>query len=331
MSESKVAQSVAEALTNPAAAGKRHNQMKSLVLSLIEIGLRDEPIFAQFRSMYSADVPDSEIKRIIAWGRKRATKNANAVQVSPEAISLTPADICEKAKAWLDGFEVDEASLWDASHIRPEDDADPGRDSLLILQHLYHPHELVCINTRFHVTPKKDGIEKVTIIGPGETKTAAQWIEHIKANGTPERRAGAWIRLNPLRSPHGSGSGGAHSDADVAVFRYLLLESDLLEPAIALSVYGKLKLPIAAIIDSAGRGPHAWVTVNAGSAEEFAYHAKDILDCLSTIGFDSGNSNPSRYGRLAGARRSIGARQDSDGFQRLLYVAPHLKAQGIFS
>jgi hypothetical protein len=106
-----------------------------------------------------------------------------------------------------------------------------------------------------------------------------------------------------MRAVRGSGANGAHCDGDVANWRDLLIESDLLPANLALSVYGKLSLPIAAIIDSAGRGPHAWVTVNAQSAEEYAQKANHILSRLTTIGFDSGNSNPSRYGRLAGVQR----------------------------
>jgi hypothetical protein len=256
-----------------------------------------------------------------------------AQERAKELTGLTPAEATSKALAWLNGFQVDEASLWDASKVRLQDDSDPdapSRDSILVLQHLYREHELITINTRYIVAPKKDG-EKVTIIGPGETKTAAQWVEHIKAHGNPQSRAGSWMRINPVSRVYGSGAGGAHCDSDVASFRYLLLESDLLEPAVALNVYGKLAYPIAAIIDSAGRGPHAWLTINSHSAEEYADEARFVFSLLDKLGFDSNNSNPSRYSRLAGAKRVIGAREGMDGFQRLLYLAPHLKPNGIFS
>jgi hypothetical protein len=51
LDQSKTAQTVAAALANPAGSGGRHQQMKSLVLSLLEIGLSDKAIFTQFRSM----------------------------------------------------------------------------------------------------------------------------------------------------------------------------------------------------------------------------------------------------------------------------------------
>ena len=331
--KSSVAQSIAAALKNPAGSGSRHSQMKSVVLSLFEIGLSEEAVFAQFRGMYGSDVNDSEIESIIAWAKKRIDSNGKPGGRTPtkKTPELSPDEASTRALRWLKGFECDEASLWDASQIRPEDNADFSHDSLLVLAHLYRPNELVCINTRYLAQPKKDGVEKTLIIGAGETKTAAQWVEHVKAHGTPQDRAGAWIRINPISRVYGSGAGGAHTDADVASFRYLLLESDLLDREVALSVYGKLALPIAAIIDSAGRGPHAWVTLNCQNAQQYAQRVAFIFERLIKIGFDDGNKNPSRYSRLAGAQRTIGVRPRSDGFQKLLYLAPHLKPKGIFT
>jgi hypothetical protein len=326
MSESKVAQSVAAELTNPAGSGARHTQMRSVICSLLEIGLSNRAIFTQFREMYETDLEDAEIEEIIQWGLARVKRGSAAVKKA-KVLVLTREEAIARATAWLDGFEIDEADLWDASQIRPADEDEPGQDSILLLAHSYQPSDPTTINSRFHLDPKN----KVTIIGPGETRSAQEWIDHIKAHGTPESRAGAWIRLNPMRKTQGSGSGGAHCDADVAVWRDLLVESDLLPHELTLSVYGKLPLPISAVIDTAGRGPHARVTLNAQSLEEYAQKAGYILSRLARIGFDSGNSNPSRYGRLAGARRSIGVRDGHDGFQRLLYLAPHPKPKGIFS
>jgi hypothetical protein len=72
------------------------------------------------------------------------------------------------------------------------------------------------------------------------------------------------------------------------------------------------------------------VTLNAQSPEQYAADARHILQKLASIGFDPGNANPSRYGRLAGARRIIGVRNRAS-VQRLLYLAAHLKPNGIFS
>jgi hypothetical protein len=329
--KSPVARSVAAELKNPAGDGDRHSQMKRIIVPLFEMGLSDEAIFAQFRGMYEGDVKDSEIKSLITWAKRRLGNNQSGGTPTKKAPKLSSDEANARALLWLKGFECDEASLWDASQIRPEDGASVALDSLLVLTHLYRPDELVCINVRYVAEQQKDGTYKAPPIGAGETKTAAQWVEHVKAHGTPQSGAGARIRMNPLSRVYGSGLGGAHTDADVSSFRYLLLESDLLDRDVALSVYGRLALPIAAIIDSAGRGPHAWVTLNCQNAEEYRQRATYAFDRLVTIGFDDGNKNPSRFSRLAGAQRVIGVRPGSDGFQKLLYLAPHLKPKGIFT
>ena len=147
MAESKVARTVAAELTNPAGNGARHNQMRSLILSLLEIALSPRAIFTQFRGMYDEEVTDSEIKEIIKWGLARIGKSSAAPLARP-ARTLSKEEAITKATAWLNGFEVDEPSLWDASQIRPCDGDDPLQDSILVLEHLYREHELVCINTR---------------------------------------------------------------------------------------------------------------------------------------------------------------------------------------
>src|SRR5580700_8258875 len=55
-------------LETPAAPGGRNHQMVETVLSLIAQGFFPDAIFAQFRSMYSQDVTDGEIRMVIEWG-----------------------------------------------------------------------------------------------------------------------------------------------------------------------------------------------------------------------------------------------------------------------
>jgi hypothetical protein len=159
---------------------------------------------------------------------------------------------------------------------------------------------------------------------------ASAWIDQIRKNGVPQGRAGAWIRMNPLLAVHGNGELGAHTDKNVAAWRYLLLESDELPLDIALSLYAKLKLPIAAIIDGAGRGPHAWVELNSANEAQYRQEGIGIFELLARFGIDPSNGNPSRLARLPGAQRTIGATQESAGQQRLLYLATEPNPEGIF-
>jgi hypothetical protein len=129
-----------------------------------------------------------------------------------------------------------------------------------------------------------------------------------------------WIRPNPVKE-HGSGSGGTPCDADVTCYRFTILESDHLPCALTLSLFARLPLPIAAIIDSGGRGPHAWVKIDCCSAKEYVSIVGRIYFQLLRFGIDPGNKNPSRLSRLPGAQRTIGKR--GDGAQRLLYLDPN--------
>ncbi len=119
--------------------------------------------------------------------------------------------------------------------------------------------------------------------------------------------------MNPL-------DGRGVSDVNVTAFRFALLESDKLPFDLALALFARLPLPIAAILTSGGRGPHAWVLVDADTAEDYQTTVEEMISLLARFGVDTGNKNPSRLSRLPGVIRRIGA--EGDGRQRLLYLNP---------
>jgi hypothetical protein len=119
----------------------------------------------------------------------------------------------------------------------------------------------------------------------------------------------------------GTGKHGAVCDSDVTSYRFCLLESDDLPLDLQLSLWGRLPLPIAAIIDSGGRSAHAWVRLDCDTAEEYQALVERIYTRLAQFGLCTSNKNPSRMSRLPGAQREIGKRGDG-GKQRLLYLNP---------
>jgi hypothetical protein len=321
-----MAQSLAAELQNPAAPGERHSQIKRTIMPMLELGLSTVAIFAQYRAMYDADVPDSEIEAVIAWGKAKLGKcSSGKVPDAPvKQPKYTDEQKIRNALDWLNGFRIEPGDLWDASQIKDENESDA-----IVYLGLFKPRDLVNINTSYHLRKLKDGAEKAELHGPGYTALAREWIDHIYHKGVPEGRAGVWVRINPLRSICGNSSSGAHTDADVSRYSRLLLESDILPYDIALSLFAKVQLPICAIIDSAGRGPHAIVSVGAADASEYANKAAAIIKSVEHLGIDPGNSNPSRYSRLPGAKRFIGARPNI-AVQKLLFVAPNPNPGGIF-
>jgi hypothetical protein len=267
-------------------------------------------------SVNKADYQQRELKAKPAADLRRFSKE--------EAIRNT--------KRVLGDLLIDESDLWHASTIYPGKDW--RHDSILLFENLYQPEEFVCICTDYGITIKKDGGKKAVPKGSGVTKSAAQWIEVVKDSGTPESAAGTWIRLNPVVET-GNSNSGAHVDSDVTQHRYILLESDALPIELQLSLFAWLALPVAAIVSSGGKSVHAWVKLDSAGAHEFRAEADHILTRLAQFGVDQANKNPSRYGRLSGAFRSIGnqaaLRHDDAGQQRLLYLNPMPVERPIFS
>lgn len=322
-------------LANPAPAGSRHEQAKTISFSLIGQGLSPAAVFAELRVMYGADVTDRELQSVIRWAEAKnpqpcgygapmpRKRTAAPPEPKPET---TPEQAIAHAENWLGGFRCDAADLWHRSPWQPLEDW--RLDSLTVLAGLYDGRDFINIVTSYKVTRKADGEEKANPDGAGRTMSRDAWMREIRAHGTPQSAAGGWVRMNPCK-PEGSGSNGAICDADITAHRFMLLESDLLPEALALSVYAALPLPVVSIHASGGRGPHAWVRLDCANAEDYRKQVAYILAKLERLGMDGGNKNPSRLSRLPGATRQLGA--TGDGEQRLYYLNPEADGQPIFA
>ncbi len=228
---------------------------------------------------------------------------------------IDPASAVEN---YLRGFRCDEVDLWEASPVRPP--ADWKQDALALLENLYLPGELINVVTAFKVAPKADGATKANPNGCGNTVERDELIARFREHGTPQSEAGGWLRMNPV-------DGGGTADANVTAFRFALLECDAIPLELQLPLLAKLPLPTAAILTSGGRSLHAWVRVDAASAEDYRQTVARMLTLLSKFGVDGQNKNPSRLSRLPGVTRTIGAA--GDGRQRLLYLNPTPKQKAI--
>lgn len=112
--------------------------------------------------------------------------------------------------------------------------------------------------------------------------------------------AGCWMRVNPMTM-------FGNSDEDVAKYKYALIESDDMpkdeQKRIMLE---ELRLPCAALIDSAGKSIHAHVKVDAHNLDEFRERVRYLYKICANYGLilDENNKNPSRMSRLPGAERN---------------------------
>jgi hypothetical protein len=246
------------------------------------------------------------------------------------AYSPPPAQLTkeEKENLWkeavinkLDDWRADPVDVWEASPLRLLDDCDG--DARLAICHLSDPDDLINVNFDYRLNP--DG--KVDIVGPGITLCASEWNHYLSDYPMPCGEAGCWWRANPVRFRQGSGRDGSFTDADVARFRYHLFEIDSLPLDLQLSFFCRIRVPVTMISDSAGKSLHALVKSFATSLTEYQEEASYLLDELfAKYGVDRKNKNPSRYSRLPGVPRVIGARTlqpgETSARQKILYLNP---------
>jgi hypothetical protein len=310
--------------------------MKNVVLPLLGAGLTPDAVFTQLRGMYEADVSDGEIRNIIAWalskipqpcGCRSKVRNFGATNFYPVTKSerVTAEQAISNAEKWLGDFRCDECDLWHVSPWRPLEDR--RLDALMTLAALYDKDDFINVVTNFTIERQKDGKQKANPQGAGETLVRDDWMQWVRDHGVPQSKAGAWIRPNPVKQ-HGIGKSGAPCDSDVTSYRFCLLESDNLPLDLQLSLWARLPLPVAAIIDSGGRSAHAWVMLNCSTAQEYQAKVNRIFTLLARFRICQNNKNPSRLSRLPGAQRMIGKR--GDGSQLLLYLNPEPREAPIF-
>jgi len=301
--------------------------MKKVVLPLLANGLSTKAVFVQLRGMYASDVGDREIRDLISWAAAKnpqpsgyhwrtQTSGMRSLQREIMAERVTTDQAIANTEKWLRGFRCDEGDLWHISPWRPLED--PRFDSLMLFAALYSKEDRINIVTEFALE-QKDGGQKANPSGSGKILRRDDWMRWSRDYGTPQSKAGAWIRPNPVKK-RGSGRDGAVTDEDVTSHRFCLLESDALPIDLQVSVWARLPLPVAAIIASGGRSVHAWIMLSCPNAQEYRSKVNRIHALLARLGICQSNKNPSRLSRLPGAQREIGKHRD--GIQRLLYLNP---------
>lgn len=122
---------------------------------------------------------------------------------------------------------------------------------------------------------------------------------------TDDHDNGTFIRVNPMK-PEGK------SDADVTAWRHCLIECDKAPLELQWAAIQASGLPVSVVVHSGGRSVHAWVRVDASTAEEFrqrAAEAADAMERFEGIKVDRKALNPSRLARLAGRRRGDATQQ----------------------
>lgn len=201
--------------------------------------------------------------------------------------------------------ELDVSGIVDPTWVEPEElpqtETDPARELAAYLQALFGADEVVGYVCESF---ERDG-RWIPANKGSYTRTCADILRDLERYGTIEsalgaysREAGAWIRFNPL-------TGEGVRNADVADFRYALVESDSLPKEQQLALVKALELPCAAIVDSGGKSVHAIVRVDARDHAEYRERVERLYEVCRKNGLepDPQNKNPSRLSRMPGARR----------------------------
>lgn len=204
------------------------------------------------------------------------------------------------------GQITDDADLWEASPIRLLNE--PDQDPALLLETLFEDNDLLFIGERYQAGLMGDTI-----------RTAGQWKTHFNGGATSPH-----IIINPLDGvPRATRTGDSmtlRGDANVKPFRYCLIEFDNLSREKQIRFFSAVKLPVVALIDTAGKSIHAWIDVQKlleiNTLEDWESQIKIRLydRILKPLGVDGACSNPARLSRLPGHIR--------DGkFQKILWLS----------
>ena len=276
-------------------------------------GIADEQQFEILRQRYpDRDKSEREIRDIIEGAHKRDFK--------PATTSQRPLQYRRSSSS----LEVSGNKVTFKLSGEPAGDVPPGRELKPIdfLRLAFKPGELICLNNE---TAERAG--KETITGHGHFRTIEEWGEKFTEFGDDmlDGSVGCWVRINPFKeSPsdeHEGDNKPKGDDKHVADFRNLLVEFDSRPLLEQWRIYKESGLPIRFVIDSGGDSLHAWIAVDAASAEEFKARQERVYDYLSDYLDDKGNKNPSRFSRLPGVLR-----KEKGAYQTL--VAENIGATG---
>ena len=145
---------------------------------------------------------------------------------------------------------------------------------------------------------------------------------------------GQFTTLNRLRTPHNPTGRTRRAAECVTHFRYLVLESDNVDPESWVKVLVNLPMPIVSVTGSGSRSLHALVRVDAANQMEWETYRHDIEGAVSTLGCDPGALKAVQLSRLPGCLRHTKFDKESDSFvhfndgphlQKLYYINPAAK------
>jgi hypothetical protein len=180
------------------------------------------------------------------------------------------------------------------------------------------------------VTDKAESREGLIWTHDGAIQNLAE-LNHLQTG-----RSGVWFLSNPidgaphqlerLRSQFNPDGVSFRATECVTSWRHVVLETDCAPSDLWLKALALLELPIIAIYDSGGRGPHALVRLGASSLEQWHALLAPHLEPLVRLGACAKTLTPLRLTRLPNC-----IREQTGRLQRLFYLAPNADGTPIVS
>jgi RecA-family ATPase len=294
--------------TPPEGEGYRHADMRSLSLQMVGEGYPDSDTYGALKQRYP-EKSDKEIWDLIKGAYRLNPKPA---LIGAGRRQFYSPNYWQVQQPTVKPFKLQETT------VTPELPKSVATIEEFLLT-AFNPDEIVSLTN--------EAGERNGRLGPvtnGSFYVVSDLIALIKKDGTEmlDSDAGCWIRVNPIKPGDESGK-----DSSVADWRHVLVEFDNIPKAQQYQIFTQSGLPITALIDSGGKSIHAWVKVDASSAEEHEARAKIIYDYFAAYKPDPNNKNESRYSRLPGVKRAgvmqqlvalnVGANTWGDWFERM--------------
>jgi hypothetical protein len=282
-----------------------------------------EAILRSYAARCDRPVPETELQAALRDGARHAWKpNGYTVESSPQ--SPQPKFNLEAFKRFVAGAPlVDGRWLAERSSI-PVDEQTPAT----FLYALFREGEKVIIFD----SPCSPG--KAIWTHPGGRLCGARLHASLDrfVKGAP---SGIWFLSNPIDGvwrPNGAEKWSLRSEGNITSWRHLVLESDRddISEGEWLTFLAGLHLPIAAIVETGRRLPHALLRIDAETKAEWDHIRNRLAPLLIRGGADPNSLSAVRLTRLPGCER-LGwedehgvYREFADGprVQRLLYLTP---------
>jgi hypothetical protein len=238
------------------------------------------------------------------------------VVFSPSPSTTTKVSKAHYDSAYLQEFTAKLSDTIDAEYLEARSQFTcHNRTPAGFLHKIFRPGEDVWVTSNSQSSEgliwTHDGpVQDLSELNHLQTDQFGVWFLSNPIDGAPHKIE----RLSSEFNPEGISFRATECVTD---WRHAVLETDCAPVELWLKALVLLELPIVAIYDSGGRGPHALVRLDASSCPKWHALLAPHLEHLVRLGACARTLSPLRLTRLPNCMRA-----ETGRFQQLLYLAP---------